>query len=494
MATRPDEVFKNDDSQIETRASREFRHRKDKNDVNDVSDGRDFKTWYHPDDAQRLVWKYYNDIKNNFPFDTNQSIKDVMLPPYVSFDGYEINVVNFFTVLINFFQQAKNQHKVFLPFIVKPETGGAHYIAGFLKRNPEGKIDIIIFNPVGLDNDRIGTELANLDKENLNIANIISSPHTIQSIENDKGLLASCGPICVEFLRIAMSNLDWLSRLDKDFELPSDLLAPLQQDYQKTVKEYRLKHEQVLTQVTEQDLDQLDEDYKFIIPVMFDGLSAWIKQKDLKVTNEFDEDDPLLEDDYDFDNQLYDASDEEEVFSDGEEDPDDQKEFTEDSIHTLSANQSLNPEMTIATPYSSPKLLPQKQVENKSELDQLNNQTIKRVENNQRQMLLDANVNVIKENNLNKSTASSPRGVKYVQDEIDRLRKTSKSFFAIRCEKKAKLIETALQEAIGKGDDVRNDQGVRAALGYHRIFSFFGLKKADALQHIEESLNLPKNQ
>ncbi|STX52056.1 Uncharacterised protein [Legionella busanensis] len=487
MATRPEEVFKNDDSQVLTRASREFRYRKE---GNFVKDGRDFKTWYHIDDAQRLVWKYYNDIKDNFPFGTNQSIKDVMLPPYVSFDDDRLNVVNFFSVLINFFQQAENQHKVFFPFMVKPETGGAHYIAGFLRRNPKGQVDIIIFNPIGLSkHDRIGTELAKLDKDSLNIANIISSPHTIQSTEKDNGPLVSCGPICVEFLRIAMSNLDWLTMLDKDFKLPPDLLAPLQEEYQEIIQKYRLKHDQLLTQVTETDLDQLDEDYKFIIEAMLNGLMTWLRQDSVKATVQFDEDDWFSEDNYGSESELYDASDEEE-FSDEEENPDDKGEL----INTPSTSPNLKPEMTIITPYSSPKLSPQKQVENKMELEELNNSIIKKVENNQPQVSFDTNLNILEENNLNKSTVSSPSGVKYVQDEIDRLRKASKSFFAIRCEKKATLIETALQEAIRKGDDVRNDEGVRAALGYHRIFSFFGLKKADALQHIEESLNPPKNQ
>ncbi|MGQ3888860.1 hypothetical protein ACQUW5_07485 [Legionella sp. CNM-1927-20] len=499
MATRPDELFKND-RPIE-KASKEFRYRKE---GALIKDGRDFKTWYHIDDAQRLLWKHFNDVKNRPVPGTNQLIKNLMLPPYVSFDSERIDVVNFFTVLINYFQQEENQHKRYFPFMVKPEIGSAHYIAGILRRTTEGQVDLIIFNPVGLSkNDRIGKELAKLDKEGLKIAKIISSPHTIQSTEKEKddGPLVSCGPICVEFLRLAISDLDWLAKLNENFNLPANFLAPLEQNYQETIKQYRLQHDQLLQQVTEHDLDQLDEDYKFIVSAMFDGLAAWLKQGSAKVQKESDEDDFSSQDDYDFyDDEFYnDLNDEEEAISDEEEDLSDNEEVVEDSRNTpatKATNEDRELEKINVTSHPSPKLSPHfKQDENRSKPEQLMTSIpVEKGENKQHQALLDTNTIKTQENNPNENTPDFSMSVNYVQKEIERLRKASTSFFAIRCEKKAKLIETALKEAIQKGQDVRNDQGVREALGYHRIFSFFGLKKADALQHIEESLNLPKNQ
>lgn len=75
--------------------------------------------------------------------------------------------------------------------------------------------------------------------------------------------------------------------------------------------------------------------------------------------------------------------------------------------------------------------------------------------------------------------------VKAILQQIDRLKQNSKSLLGIKNKFKAELIRDALNDAIErKVADVRTDKAVQDALGYHRIFNFFG-KPANALKSIK---------
>ncbi|WP_419419038.1 hypothetical protein ACNVED_10845 [Legionella sp. D16C41] len=476
MATKEEEVFKKEEELSQTKAAKDFCSRKE---GSLVEDGRNFNTWYHIDDAQRLIWKYFNDLKEKPVQGTSQLVKDLTLPPYVSFDAYELNVINFFTILINYFQQPEHQQKRYLPFMGKLEIGGAHYIAGMLRRNAEGELDLIIFNPVGISKaNRIGNELAKLDQTSLKIANIISSPHPIQSTAEDKdnGALVSCGPICVEFLHMALANLDWLAKLDLNFDLPAEFIKPLQQNYQETIKQYRLKHAQLLEQVTDNDLVSLDNDYTSINNYMWNGLSEWLqKNKPAALENSSEDEADGIHNDF-FDELDYEPS-EEDFSSSDEEQADDSEEDLVSESEKIDEPKEEKKETAAVSPPISPRVspTPSSKVEHKQVIID-----VPRTDN-RREEVKEANLP------LNKRDAFAP-DIACVQKEIDRLRKASKSFFSIKCAKKALLIETALQEAAKKDQDVRYDPGVREALGYHRIFGFFGRKKATALQHVEQTL------
>ncbi|WP_028387807.1 hypothetical protein [Legionella fairfieldensis] len=86
----------------------------------------------------------------------------------------------------------------------------------------------------------------------------------------------------------------------------------------------------------------------------------------------------------------------------------------------------------------------------------------------------------------NHLSVNSRTDVMEVQKEIDRLERNSRSIFGINNKKKADKIRTALENAINRGtEDVTKDSEVREALGFHRIFGFFGFKTANALKNIE---------
>ncbi len=80
-----------------------------------------------------------------------------------------------------------------------------------------------------------------------------------------------------------------------------------------------------------------------------------------------------------------------------------------------------------------------------------------------------------------------PNGIEAVENEIVRLKTTVGCFSNGLA--KAQSIELALKAAIAnpKVVDVRQDIDVRKALGYHRIFSFFGYLNARALDNVDKS-------
>lgn len=86
-------------------------------------------------------------------------------------------------------------------------------------------------------------------------------------------------------------------------------------------------------------------------------------------------------------------------------------------------------------------------------------------------------------------TAIQSKDIEIVFKEISRLYKNAESKFGIGNKRKADKILANVINAVNNGcEDVAKDANVRKALGDHRLFSFFGLKTADALDNVDEAM------
>ena len=102
-------------------------------------DGLKFSAWYHVDDIKRVIWKKYNQLNHAFTKDSMQ--------PFVFFDGLDqFTLEDMLSPLIT---KLKESTKKYFPFIFKPELASVHYVAGFLRKNDDNTVSIILFNPTG---------------------------------------------------------------------------------------------------------------------------------------------------------------------------------------------------------------------------------------------------------------------------------------------------------------------------------------------------------
>ena len=120
-----------------TKAAAEFRQRKDQYD--EQEDGLNFRSWYHVDDLKRVVWKRFSQL--------DAHIKKDILQPFVFFDGLDQFTLE--SMLSPLVAKLKKSSQKYLPFIFKPELASAHYIAGFIRKNPDKTTTIFLFNPTG---------------------------------------------------------------------------------------------------------------------------------------------------------------------------------------------------------------------------------------------------------------------------------------------------------------------------------------------------------
>lgn len=105
----------------------------------EVEDGLNFKAWYHPDAMKRVIWKEFNQL--------DAPLKKDIVQPYVFFDGIDtLTLEDMLTPLIT---KLKNSSAKYFPFIFKPELASVHYVAGFLRKNADKTVSIILFNPTG---------------------------------------------------------------------------------------------------------------------------------------------------------------------------------------------------------------------------------------------------------------------------------------------------------------------------------------------------------
>lgn len=118
-------------------AAKEFRQRQKAYDP--TEDGLSFNGWYDVRDAQRIVWKKYNQLA--------PQLRQETLQPAVLFDGLDqLTLEEMLNPLIKILQGATQKY---FPFLFKPELASVHYVAGFLRKNKDKTVSIVLFNPTG---------------------------------------------------------------------------------------------------------------------------------------------------------------------------------------------------------------------------------------------------------------------------------------------------------------------------------------------------------
>jgi Domain of unknown function (DUF5617) len=206
-------------------------------------DSRDFKTWYHRDDVQRLVGKIF-------------SPNDETLNPIVFFDGlFDQNPLGQMMQITA--DWLKLSGKKYQPIIFKPELAAVHYMAAILRIDTKGKPELLIFNPVGHVNR---LDINSITKLGIDV---ISSTHQVQTSDKDGGPLVSCGPISVEFIKYALEHPEWIAALDEKFILPETLseLVKLDTDkYQEKIKAFRIQHDKLMGTIEDNQLETIEDD------------------------------------------------------------------------------------------------------------------------------------------------------------------------------------------------------------------------------------------
>ncbi|WP_367606182.1 hypothetical protein [Legionella sp. W05-934-2] len=240
----------------------------------DQEDSRKFETWYHNDDVQWLVWQHYQQLP--------ESIEEVMLPPYVFFDGEFSHKLE--DLMWECSNQLLNSEATFFPIIFKPELGSAHYMSAILRKNPDNDetCTMFLFNPTGFSNEKLTPEdyaKARLGLEEKNkiggmdlvICHQVAQKEKFEKETASGHTLVSCGPMSVAFIQYAMSHPEWVEKLDtKNFVLPPELEAFAKLDdkeqYRQAVAKLRAKHYGQLSDINDDDYTE-EEAANFFAPI-----------------------------------------------------------------------------------------------------------------------------------------------------------------------------------------------------------------------------------
>ena len=166
----------------------------------DAEDSRAFNTWLHNEDVQSIVWQLFREVPDQ--------IKRSYIEPFVFADG--LDTVPFDEIINWAESQLDLSEKKYFPFIFKPETGGAHYMAGIIRQDDDAK-KLFLFNPTGYTKKMATARWKLRDPQGNNVAgdedqdgnfhygmDLVLSAHQVQSQNKDGGVLVSCGPICIE--------------------------------------------------------------------------------------------------------------------------------------------------------------------------------------------------------------------------------------------------------------------------------------------------------
>lgn len=249
-------------------------------------DSRNFNVWYHNDDVKALIWSFFE----------KKPMSDVntMLDPFVFFDGIGDNGVSFDSLMDLCRKKLEASDKSYFPFIFKPEIGGAHYMAAILRKDAEG-IRLFLFNPLGYsDKKLVQKRLLLSSTESSGGMSLVMSPHPVQNIVNEDGPLVSCGPLCVEFLKHAIQNPQWVADLDDAFSLPEHLmqLVGMEQSlYQQKIMELRQIHDAEIGTILDENIEVIDDFFASATEYFIEAIQS------LPITNDADEGMSL--DDYD---------------------------------------------------------------------------------------------------------------------------------------------------------------------------------------------------
>lgn len=214
----------------------------------DGIDSRNFLSWYDNEDVQRLIFQIYQSIPENK--------KQLFAQPYVFLDGMEVDEDTALDKLLAVcHHHLQEQNRPFLPFILKPKIL-PHYYAGFIHINPDY---IYIFDPVGttITNKKFrdGFKVSQSGR----IANlpVFVAKERIQNTQYEEGI-ASCGPICVEFLDYIMNHPETIpDSLSSSSIIPPIFTELMQSDmgtYQIAILGIRQKHDDYLGYLSDAQL------------------------------------------------------------------------------------------------------------------------------------------------------------------------------------------------------------------------------------------------
>ncbi|CEK11261.1 hypothetical protein [Legionella hackeliae] len=484
-----------------TKAQENFTTRKSE-EGDKIENGTDFKTWYHNEDVIRMLWALYQALP--------KEKKEDFLAPYVFFDtGGFVSFDKLMTIAKRKFLLS---NKLYFPFIIKPELGGAHYTAGIFRREADSKVTLFFFNPVGYPDEeakqRAKKRLQLPEVNRVGGMDLVLCPYEVQTSDKDGGVLVSCGPISVEFVNYALNNPDWIASLDDKFQLPPHLVeykSCSTEVYKLQVLQLRKEHYTLLQQVPDSELTNIEDDWAAINQYFLDSLDSG-SDKDVELYQENGKRGDLFEDDSYVDDSYVNEDNEDDLQSDYEDDPlsDEEDGVAIQSTKTSQASSASEKASHAVSVIGSKK---------DSDVSCVATSIASSNKDNDAPLIpVDDHVKgtspsgVAKEDTvsghqsklINDGTSTpsylrNVKGVAAIEQEILRLRNAT-GFFSLGAKSKATKIEQALEQAKVKSSDVRLDTGVRTALSEHRIFSFFGLKTTQALQNVDRSLEEENNQ
>lgn len=455
-----------------TKAQQDFRTREE--------DSRQFQSWYHNEDCQRILWVIYHQMlaSRSVP----EEKKRDFLPPYVFFDG--IDRIPFDDLMSFCKNRLIKSGKRYFPILFKPEESGAHYISCLLRRDRDDQVTCFLFNPVGYPNsnaiERAKKKLGLISTVWVGGMRLVLSPHEIQSQAKDgealllsdktttnKGLV-SCGPIGIHFHHYALNHPDWIDSLDERFNLPNDLLQYQcsVSDYRQRIETIRLSHDRLLGNLQDLSLQDIEQFYESENDYFIQENEKRLHKLKLReIANEDFFDNPDSDFKEEFNDGEYEESEDDLIEEDNQVEESllqkpsqvQQPRFTQNKTSTMTEKSELT---------SSP-----------SHFAQINLATTTR----QSALTLSSKSPTI-------CPSVTTLGLVEVQEEITRLESKTGCFSASAREKAQEIREALRNAQSRKVQDVRLDNEVRQALSGHRIFSFFGLKTAKALANIDESL------
>lgn len=255
-----------------TKAQNDFIARRDSK-ADPAQDARDFLTWYHPEDIHRIAHKTY--------LSQSELNKGIVHPPMMLMSSYPPN----FEENMAFCQHLLNEsdHQI-LPFIIAPEIGAAHFMAGFVRKNLEESYnEIFLFNPTGYSTPKLAAlrlsiidvedkedyedqeGLDNVAEMEMHVSSLPVQTSKKDQLDGVKGpALVSCGPISLMFVEHILKNPDYALKLDETFNLPEHLvqLERLEKpQYQQAVLKQRQAHYERLGTIGDPDLEDIDNVY-----------------------------------------------------------------------------------------------------------------------------------------------------------------------------------------------------------------------------------------
>ena len=519
-----------------TKAAQQFVQRSDKYKVEE--DGRNFKSWYHIDDIRRVLWMKFRKL--------DDAVKKGTLHPFVYYEpptefltiDFEFKLDDLLKPLID---KLENSPQTYFPFIFKPEKGSSHYVAGFLRKNTDGKIIVFLFNPTG-------TPLR-IDSRSLTFGGfveVISSNKQLQTNKKDDGKLVSCGPLCMAFIDYIMSHPEYMEQLDKDFQLPKflNLHDNDEINYKKLVMDLRQEHYRVLDTI--EDTELVDNSYAEISHEVLLAIDKRLERRKIALdqaeqfdkereeaeaarygteswgsgpTNPEDEESWADEDEGSLEPvPVAEPSTSSVMKGNGdklEQGPSNSQGVSMVSLDLISVPSSTDANKALTKPEpvtehakaSAMKGNDAVDLSTKSKEDK-GDKLVPGPSNSQGASLVsldlrsapsspEANKAPIKTEPVketSKASAMQPAenpelrsDVQFVRKQIKRYKDNALSCLSINNTQKAKDIEAALKEALDAGKtNVLTDENVKASLSKHRIFGFFGLKSTKAMIELEE--------